>query len=76
MDRLRQENIRNREKAIELMRNGTPAAVENFWRAHLERMRDLVLSAYEGPMTIDVLKLPTGKLRPVGNVRRRAPSAA
>ena len=37
----------------------------------LQRMRDLVLRAYEGPMTIDVLKQPHGKLRPVGKVKRR-----
>ena len=51
---------------------GTPAAAEAFWRAHLEHMRDLVMSAYEAPMTIDVLNEPIGKLRPVRNVRRPA----
>jgi len=76
VDRLRQENIRNREKAVDLMRNGTPADAERFWRAHLERMRDLVLSAYKGPMTIDVLNVPIGRLRPIGNVKRHAPPAA
>ena len=54
------------------MKNGTPAVAESFWRAHLEQMRDLVLAAYKGPMTIDVLNEPIGKLRPVGNVRRKA----
>ena len=49
-----------------------PAAAEAFWRAHLEHMRDLVMSAYEAPMTIDVLNEPIGKLRPVRNVRRQA----
>ena len=76
VDKLRQENIRNREKAVELMRNGTPAAAEDFWRAHLERMRDLVLSAYKGSMTIDVLNVPIGRLRPIGNVKRPAASVA
>jgi DNA-binding FadR family transcriptional regulator len=71
VDTLRRENIRSREKAVELMRSGTPAEAESFWRAHLQRMRDLVLRAYEGPMTIDVLKQPHGKLRPVGKVMRR-----
>ena len=76
VDKLRQENIRSREMALELMRRGTPAAAESFWRAHLEHMRDLVLAAYQTPMTIDVLNQPIGKLRPVGNVKRQVrPSA-
>jgi hypothetical protein len=33
-------------------------------------MRDLVMSAYKTPMTIEVLNGPVGKLRPVGNVKR------
>ena len=71
VDKLRQENIRSREMALELMRRGSPAAAESFWRAHLEHMRDLVLAAYHAPMTIDVLNQPSGKLRPVGNVKRQ-----
>lgn len=71
VDRLRQDNIRNREKAVELMRSGTPAEAEAFWRAHLEEMRDLVLSAYKASMTIDVLHEPGSKLRPVRKVKRR-----
>ncbi len=73
--KLRQENIRGRGKALELMRTGTPASAEAFWRAHLENMRDLVLAAYKTPMTIDVLNepnTPNGKLRPVGKVKRPA----
>lgn len=70
--KLRQESIRSREEAVELMRSGTPAAAESFWRAHLEHMRDLVLAAYKAPTTIDVLIDPIGKLRPVGKVRRYA----
>ena len=71
VDKLRQENIRSREMALELMRRGSPAAAESFWRSHLEHMRDLVLAAYETPMTIDILNQPIGKLRPVGNVKRQ-----
>lgn len=71
VDKLRQENIRSREMALELMRRGSPAAAESFWRAHLEHMRDLVLAAYDTPMTIDVLNQPIGKLRPVRNVKRQ-----
>ena len=61
---------------MELMRSGTPASAEAFWRAHLEHMRDLVLGVYTSPMTIDVLNEPTAKLRPVRNVRRHARPAA
>ena len=70
VDALRQENIASRVKALALMRKGTPAAAERFWRAHLEHMRDLVMAAYKGPMTIDVLNEPGGKQRPIGNVKR------
>jgi hypothetical protein len=72
--KLRQENIRGRETALELMRTGTPASAELFWRKHLENMRDLVLAAYPAPMTIDVLNepnQPVGKLRAVGKVKRK-----
>ena len=72
VDNLRQESIRSRETAVALMRNGTPAVAESFWRAHLEHMRDLVLAAYKGPVTIAVLNQPNGKLRPIGNVKRHA----
>ena len=58
VDTLRQDSIRNREEAVQLMRLGDGAAVERFWHVHLERMRDLVLSAYETPATIDVLDEP------------------
>jgi len=72
VDRLRQDSLRARSMAVELMRSGTPATVESFWRAHLENMRDLVLAAYKGAHTIDVLSAGTGDLRPVGNVLRKA----
>jgi DNA-binding FadR family transcriptional regulator len=71
--KLRQENIKGREKALALMRTGTPASAEAFWRVHLENMRDLVLAAYKTPMTIDVLNepnTPNGKLRAVRKVKR------
>ena len=78
VDKLRRGSIRSREKALELMRNGTPAAAESFWRTHLEHMRDLVLAAYKAPTTIDVLHEPIGRMRPVGKVKRheRAQPAA
>jgi len=76
VDKLRQDSIKSREMAVALMKSGTPAVAESFWRAHLEHMRDLVLAAYKGPMTIDVLNEPIGKLRPIGNVKRKASPAA
>ena len=75
VDKLRQDNIRNREKAVELMRRGTPSGAEDFWRRHLEHMRDLVLSAYKAPMTIDVLNEPIGKPRPIRKFRRQQRAA-
>ena len=76
VDKLRQGSIRDRVEALQLMRSGTQGDAENFWRAHLEHMRDLVLAAYKGPMTIDVLNELVGKRRPVDNVRRHARPAA
>lgn len=71
VDKLRQESIRSRVKAVELMRSGTPEAAERFWREHLEHMRDLVMAAYKSPMTIDLLDVPVSKLRPIGKVKRQ-----
>ncbi len=70
--RLRQESLRTREEAVQMMRLGKVAEVERFWRAHLEHMRDLVLAAYDGPMTIDVLNKVAGRPRAVSKVRRQA----
>ncbi len=72
VDKLRQDSLRDREQAVALMRGGTPAAAESFWRAHLERMRDLVLRAYKSPMTIDVLSEPVGKQRLPRRIKRPA----
>ncbi|MDE2398177.1 MAG: FadR family transcriptional regulator [Burkholderiales bacterium] len=71
VDRLRQDSIRSREQAVALMRSGTPAAAETFWREHLEHMRDLVLAAYKSPMTIDVLNERPGRQRALAKVRRK-----
>lgn len=73
VDKLRQESLRTREQAVALMHAGKVAEVERFWRAHLEHMRDLVLAAYDGPLTIDVLNKPARKPRPIAKVRREAP---
>ncbi len=76
VDSLRQQSIRSREEAVAMMRKGQVAAVERFWLEHLEHMRDLVLAAYDGSVTIDVLNAPTRRPRPVGNVRRADKRAA
>lgn len=60
---LRQESLRSREHVVELMRRGAATAAERFWREHIEHMRDLVLAAYPGPVTIDVLSEPLAKAR-------------
>lgn len=72
VDKLRQENIKSRVKALALMRTGTPAQAEDFWRAHLTHMRDLVMAAYSSPTTIDVLTESAGKMRAVGRFKRLA----
>jgi DNA-binding FadR family transcriptional regulator len=76
VDRLRQDSLDDREKVVALMRSGSAAAAESFWRAHLEHMRDLVLRAYKAPMTIDVLSEPVGKQRSVRRVKRAVATVA
>jgi DNA-binding FadR family transcriptional regulator len=71
VDQLRQQSISSREEAVRLMRSGRSDEVERFWRHHLEHMRDLVLAAYSGSKTIDVLNEPARELRrPLSNFRR------
>lgn len=70
VDRLRLRSLASRERLVELLRDGASDDAEQFWRLHLKHMRDLVLAAYPGAMTIDVLAEPTGRLRPIGRVRR------
>lgn len=69
--RLRQESLRTREEAVQLIRLGKVAEVERFWRLHLEHMRDLVLAAYDGPETIDILNRAPGKPMAVSKVKRQ-----
>ncbi|MCB1475575.1 MAG: FadR family transcriptional regulator [Rhodobiaceae bacterium] len=72
VDELRQGSIRERETSLEMMRDGKVAEVEAFWRAHLVRMRDLVLAAYEGPTTIDILSEPANRARTPRRSTKRA----
>jgi len=77
VDKLRQESIRSRVKALSLLRAGKADALEKFWRAHLEHMRDLVLSTYKGSATIDVLNEPLTEIKAVHNLKKsfkRGPS--
>lgn len=73
VDKLRQESIRSREMLLNLMRSSPPPVAHSFWLAHLEHMRDLVLAAYKGPVTLEVLDEPLNRLLPVANLKRSAP---
>jgi len=70
VDKLRQESLRTREHAVTLIRAGKADEVERYWRTHIEHMRDLVLTAYKGRMTIEVLNKPARKALSKTNVRR------
>jgi hypothetical protein len=70
VNRLRQDSIESREHTVELMRAGAGAEVEDYWRMHLEKMRDLVLSAYPKLTTIDMLSEYSDDATLIGNVRR------
>ena len=58
------------QKSFKIVVNHYPAVVETLWREHLLHMRDLVMSVYKTPMTIEVLNGPVGKLRPVDKFKR------
>ena len=60
VDRMRQLNIRGREKLLSLIEDGNAAAAEDYWRDHLARSGEVVFSAYEAGMTIDMVQLPEG----------------
>jgi DNA-binding FadR family transcriptional regulator len=70
VDKLRQESIRSRVKALSLLRAGKATALETFWRSHLEHMRDLVLATYKGSATIDVLNEPFTEIKAVRNLKK------
>lgn len=70
VDKLRQESIRSRVKALSLLRAGKAATLETFWRSHLEHMRDLVLATYKGSATIDVLNEPFTEIKVVRNLKK------
>lgn len=60
VERMRQLNIRSRERLLELIEEGNGAGAEEYWRDHLEKSGAVVFSAYEAGMTIDMVQLPEG----------------
>jgi DNA-binding FadR family transcriptional regulator len=62
VDRMRELNIRARERLLQLIREGKQSAAEEFWRNHLERSAEVVFSAYRAQMPIDVVQTPESKV--------------
>ena len=58
VDRMRNWNVRSREKMIALIKAGDAAEAEAFWRKHLEVSGEVVFSSYRAQMPIDVVQLP------------------
>jgi len=56
--RMRELNIRSREKLTVLVEAGDSAGAESFWRKHLEQSGKVVFSAYQGGKPIDMVPLP------------------
>ena len=56
--RMRELNIRSREKLIGLVEAGDAAGAEAFWREHLEESGKVVFSAYQAGMPIDMVPVP------------------
>jgi DNA-binding FadR family transcriptional regulator len=59
VDRMRELNIRARERLLQLIRDGLASEAEAFWRTHLERTAKVMFSAYRAQMPINVVH-PTG----------------
>jgi DNA-binding FadR family transcriptional regulator len=62
VDRMRELNIRSRERLVELISTGKAAEAEEFWKNHLVRSGEVVFSAYRAQMPIDVVQLPHAKV--------------
>lgn len=56
--RMRELNIRSREKLLGLVEAGDGAGAEHFWREHLEQSGKVVFSAYQAGMPIDMVPMP------------------
>jgi len=57
-DRMRELNIRSREKLLGLVESGNGAEAERYWREHLEESGKVVFSAYQAGMPIDMVPVP------------------
>jgi DNA-binding FadR family transcriptional regulator len=64
VERMRELNIRAREKLVQLIREGNASEAEAFWKTHLERSAQVIFSAYRAQMPIDVLATPPTDLTP------------
>lgn len=56
--RMRELNIRSREKLLGFVEAGDGAGAEAFWREHLEGSGKVVFSAYQAGMPIDMVPVP------------------
>ena len=56
--RMRELNIRSREKLLGLVEAGDATGAERFWREHLEESGKVVFSAYQAGMPIDMVPMP------------------
>jgi DNA-binding FadR family transcriptional regulator len=73
IEKLRRESVSSRERLLTLVRTGDSAAVQAYWFAQLQHMRALMLAAYRGLTTLDVLDEPVGRIAPVRNIKRPGP---
>jgi DNA-binding FadR family transcriptional regulator len=58
VERMRNLNIRAREKMLNLVRAGASEEAETFWKEHLAESGAVVFSAYRAQVPIDVVQLP------------------
>lgn len=58
VERMRELNIRGRERLLDLVSEGNGEEAEQHWRAHIEQSGKVVFSAYQARMPIDMVQLP------------------
>jgi GntR family transcriptional repressor for pyruvate dehydrogenase complex len=66
-ERMRELNIRSREKLLALVEAGDGAGAEKFWAEHLEQSGKVVFSAYQAGMPIDMVPVPQAKAKPAAD---------
>jgi GntR family transcriptional repressor for pyruvate dehydrogenase complex len=64
--RMRELNIRSREKLLGFVEAGDGAGAEAFWREHLEGSGKVVFSAYQAGMPIDMVPVPESEKKAAG----------